>query len=62
MTRTALVRDHNKNLKIIRDKDFYKNQKEFAEDLRGNGYRVLKIWNANLTDSQCDEWEMFNRK
>lgn len=62
MTRTALVRDRNKNLKIIRDKDFYKNQKEFAEDLRGNGYRVLKIWNANLTDSQCDEWEMFNRK
>ena len=62
MTRTALVRDYNKNLKIIRDKDFYKNQKEFAEDLRGNGYRVLKIWNANLTDSQCDEWEMFNRK
>ena len=62
MIRTALVRDCNKNLKIIRDKDFYKNQKEFAEDLRGNGYRVLKIWNANLTDSQCDEWEMFNRK
>ena len=62
MTRTALVRDCNKNLKIIRDKDFYKNQKEFAEDLRGNGYRVLKIWNANLTDSQCDEWELLNRK
>ena len=62
MTRTALVRDYNKNLKIIRDKDFYKNQKEFAEDLRGNGYRVLKIWNANLTDSQCDEWELLNRK
>lgn len=62
MIRTALVRDCNKNLKIIRDKDFYKNQKEFAEDLRGNGYRVLKIWNANLTDSQCDEWELFNRK
>ena len=62
MTRTALVRDYNKNLKIIRDKDFYKNQKEFADDLRGNGYRVLKIWNANLTDSQCDEWELLNRK
>ena len=62
MTRTALVRDYNKNLKIIRDKDYYKNQKEFAEDLRGNGYRVLKIWNANLTDSQCDEWELLNRK
>ena len=62
MTRTALVRDYNKNLKIIRDQDFYKNQKEFADDLRGNGYRVLKIWNANLTDSQCDEWELLNRK
>ena len=62
MTRTALVRYGNTNFKIIRDKDFYKNQKEFADDLRDNGYRVLKIWNANLTDSQCYEWKSLNRK
>jgi len=47
MTRTALVRNNaTKNLKIFRSNE-YKTQSEFAQDLRGNGFRVLKIWNEN---------------
>lgn len=62
MTRTALVRNsETKNLKIFRADD-YRTQSEFAQDLRGNGFRVLKIWNENKTDSEVDRWELLNRK
>ena len=58
---TALVRTQSGNLRIVRD-DFFSRQSEFAEELRGNGYKVLKIWNGNKTDSFVDEWELLNRK
>lgn len=58
--KTALVRI-NGNLRIIRD-DWYRTQKEMAEDLRGNGFKVLKIWNGNKTDREVEEWEFLNRK
>lgn len=58
--KTALVRS-NGNLKIIRD-DFYKTIKEMTDDLRGNGYKVLKVWNGNKSDSEVDQWEWMNRK
>ncbi|NBI73101.1 hypothetical protein D3Z50_19030 [Clostridiaceae bacterium] len=62
MTRTALVRNsETKNLKILRADD-YRTQSEMAQDLRGNGFRVLKIWNENKTDSEVDNWELLNRK
>lgn len=61
MTRTALVRDMSGNLKVIRD-DWYDSQSEMADELRGNGFRVLKVWNGNLSDSEVDEWEYLNRK
>ena len=62
MTRTALARNKiTRNLQIFRD-DGYKAQSEFAQDLRGNGYKVLKIWNENKTDSEVDNWELLNRK
>ena len=62
MTRTALVRNNaTKNLKIFRSNE-YKTQSEFAQDLRGNGFRVLKIWNENKSDSEVDNWELLNRK
>lgn len=61
MTRTALVRTSEGNLKIIRTPG-YTSQKEFAIDLRGNGYRVLHIWNGNVKDNIVDEWEYLNRK
>lgn len=59
--RTALVRTSEGNLKVIRD-DFYNTNKEFEEDLRGNGYRVLKVWKGNKTDQEVDRWELMNRK
>ena len=62
MIRTALVRNSKtKDLKIFRSND-YKTQSEFAQDLRGNGFKVLKIWNENKTDSEVDNWEFLNRK
>ena len=33
-----------------------------VQDLRGNGYSVLKIWNGKMTDSEVDNWELLNRK
>lgn len=59
--RTALVRTNEGNLKVVRD-DFYNTNKEFEEDLRGNGYRVLKVWKGNKTDWEVDRWELMNRK
>ena len=59
--RTALIRTESGSLKIVRYDD-YKTQKEMAEDLRGNGYRVLKIWNGNKSNRFVDEWEMLHRK
>lgn len=62
MVRTALVRNsETKNLKMFRADD-YRTQSEMAQDLRGNGFRVLKIWNENKTDSEVDRWELLNRK
>lgn len=58
--RTALVRGSH-GLEIKRYNDYRSNQ-EFAEDLRANGYRVLKIWATYKTDAEVDEWELFNRK
>ena len=62
MTRTALVRNSTtRNLKIFRSNE-YRTQSEMAQDLRGNGVRVLKISNGNKTDSEVDNWELLNRK
>ena len=59
--KTALVRTQENNLKIIRD-DFYKTNDEMARDLRGNGFKVLKVWNSNVSDTDVDNWEFMNRK
>lgn len=62
MTRTALARNSaTRNLKIFRSNE-YRTQSEFAQDLRGNGFRVLKIWNGNKIDSEVGRWELLNRK
>ena len=58
---TALVRNERGNLSVKRYDD-YRTQKEFADDLRCNGFRVLKIWAGNKSDAEVGEWEMLNRK
>ena len=59
--KTALVRTKENNLKIIRD-DFYRTNDEMTMDLRGNGFKVLKVWNGNVSDIDVDNWEFMNRK
>lgn len=59
--RTALVRTEDGNLQIKRYDD-YKSNEEMAEDLRSNGFKVLKIWASYKSDAEVDEWEMLNRK
>ena len=58
--RTALVRGEN-GLSVKRYDD-YKSNKEFAEDLRANGFKVLKIWASYKSDAEVDAWEYLNRK
>lgn len=57
---TALVRRKDGNLRVVRDND-YTRQTDMAADLRGNGYRVLKIWSKPITDTEIDQWEYLNR-
>ena len=59
--KTALIRTQENNLKIIRDDD-YKTNDEMAMDLRGNGFKVLKVWDGNISDIDVDNWEFMNRK
>ena len=59
--KTALVRCESGNLKTIRD-NYYTSNNEMETDLRGNGYKVLKIWNGSKTDREVDDWEFLNRK
>lgn len=59
--KTALIRKTNGNLKTIRD-EYYRTNKDFEMDLRGNGYKVLKVWDANKTDKDIEKWEYYNRK
>ena len=59
--KTALVRTTENNLKIIRD-DFYTTNDEMAIDLRGNGFKVLKVWNGDVSDIDVENWEFMNRK
>lgn len=58
--RTALVRGTN-GLSVKRYDD-YKSNAEFTEDLRANGYKVLKVWASYKTDAEIDEWNFLNRK
>lgn len=57
---TALVRI-NGNLKVMHD-DWFEKQADFANELRANGFKVLKIWNGNKSEAFCDNWELLNRK
>lgn len=37
-------------------------QKEFARELRGNGYKVIKIFNYDANFEDFNKWEYLNRK
>lgn len=59
--KTALIRTQENNLKIIRDDD-YRTNDEMAMDLRGNGFKVLKVWSSDVSDIDVENWEFLNRK
>lgn len=59
--RTALVRNSFGALTIKRYDD-YKSNQDFANDLRANGFKVLKIWAENKHDAEIDQWLLLNRK
>lgn len=40
----------------------YGTQKEFREELKANGYQVIKMFNGYMSDEYCDEWLFENRK
>lgn len=61
MMMTALVRNANGDLKVKYD-DWFTNQKDFAEELRANGFKVLKTWRGEKTHAEVEDWEFFNRK
>lgn len=60
-TRTALVRTESGALSVKRYDDYSSNN-EFAEDLRANGFKVLKVWACYKSDAEVDVWEYMNRK
>ena len=60
MVRTAIVKMGNGT--YFKRMDGYRSQREMAEDLRGNGYRVAKIFNGDKTDEELEEWLFWNRK
>ena len=61
MMRTAVVRDSNGSLQIKRYDD-YKSNAEFAEDLRGNGDKVLEVLKGHKSEQGGDDLVLFNKK
>lgn len=37
-------------------------QKELREELRSNGYQVIKMFKGWISFEECDEWLFLNRK
>jgi len=59
--KTALTRNFDGNLEIIRN-DYYSTNAEMAQELRANGLKVLKVWDGDISDREIEEWEFLNRK
>lgn len=40
----------------------HRSMKSFAEEIRANGFRVVKIFNGYFHDAEVDMWLYVNRK
>ena len=60
VVRTALVRDFHGNLEVLSSIGF-RNQAEFARDLRADGLKVLKVWNGHVDDKDIEYWYRLHR-
>ena len=56
----ALYREA-KNRTNFRCFDDYASQKQLAEDLRVNGYKVVKMWSRPITIDEAADWEVMHR-
>lgn len=59
---TALVRDKKSGVYSIRRTKEYPNMKLYADDLRGNGFRVAKIFVGYVSDDEVSYWKLDNLK
>ena len=57
--KTALVRNFDGALTAIRN-DYYRTNDEMAQDLRGNGYRVINVWDGDKTNEEIDIWMLYH--
>lgn len=57
---TALVRRNN--VYSIRHDSYCHSMKEYAQELRGNGFKVVKIFVGYVSDIEVSDWQLFNRK
>lgn len=63
--KTALVKtqtDNGKYVTRIVRMDNYMTNYEFERDLRGNGYKVIKVWDGYRTEQEVEEWHNLHRK
>ena len=59
--KVAFVKETQTRTKRITDNSGISN-KEFAKDLRGNGFKVIKIFSYDATFEDFNNWEYMNRK
>lgn len=59
---TALVRDKKSGAYTIKRVSGYRSMKDLSKDLRGNGYKVAKIFKGCVNDIEVSDWQLYNRK
>ena len=56
---TAFYKINNQTKRIV---DNELTQKELAQELRSNGFKVIKIFKGNIDFDTFEQWEFLNRK
>lgn len=59
---TALVRSRSNAYSVRHASYDYHSMKEYAEELRCNGFKVAKIFVGYVSDSEVSDWQLYNRK
>ena len=59
--RTLVVQDDSGNIQTMRYED-KPGEKEFAKELREQGYNVLYVWDKNASDKEVNMFLMMNKR
>ena len=59
---TRSGRGENTSTRIIRTTGEYTSKKAFSDDIRGNGLRVVYIFDHIADDFEVEDWLFWNRK